>query len=88
MRSYPVYMKWVCSWAGLSLQTCFYDSNSGMSFEQPNNPRSSEIVNNQIQWTELATYEERTPWCKQGLTEISKLHQHFKFQDSGWLKRR
>ncbi len=32
-----------------------------MSFEEPNNPRSSEIVNNQIQLTELATYEERTP---------------------------
>ncbi len=32
-----------------------------MSFEEPNNPRSSEIANNQIQLTELATYEERTP---------------------------
>ncbi len=32
-----------------------------MSFEEPNNPRSSEFVNNQIQLTELATYEERTP---------------------------
>ncbi len=32
-----------------------------MSFVEPNNPRSSEIVNNQIQQTELATYEERTP---------------------------
>ncbi len=35
-----------------------------MSFEEPNNPRSSEIVNNQIQLTELATYEERTPGVK------------------------
>ncbi len=35
-----------------------------MSFEEPNNPRSSEIVNNQIQLTELATYEERTPGLK------------------------
>ncbi len=32
-----------------------------MSFEEPNDPRSSEIVNKQIQLTELATYEERTP---------------------------
>ncbi len=32
-----------------------------MSFEEPNYPRSSEIGNNQIQLTELATYEERTP---------------------------
>ncbi len=30
-----------------------------MSFEEPNDPRSSEIGNNQIQLTELATYEER-----------------------------
>ncbi len=32
-----------------------------MSFEELNDPRSSEIGNNQIQLTELATYEERTP---------------------------
>ncbi len=32
-----------------------------MSFEEPNDPRSSEISNSQIQQTELATYEERTP---------------------------
>ncbi len=32
-----------------------------MSFEEPNDPRSSEIVNNPIQLTELATYEERAP---------------------------
>ncbi len=32
-----------------------------MSFEEPNDPRSSLIGNNQIQLTELATYEERTP---------------------------
>ncbi len=32
-----------------------------MSFEEPNDPRSSKIGNNQIQLTELATYEERTP---------------------------
>ncbi len=30
-----------------------------MSFEEPTNPRSSEIVNHQIQLTELVTYEER-----------------------------
>ncbi len=38
-----------------------------MSFEEPNDPRSSEIGNNQIQLTELTAYEERTPvglkWC-------------------------
>ncbi len=34
-----------------------------MSFEEPNDPRSSEIGNNQIQLTDLATYEERTPAC-------------------------
>ncbi len=27
-----------------------------MSFEEPNDPRSSEIGNNQIQLTELATF--------------------------------
>ncbi len=32
-----------------------------MSFEEPNDPRSGEIINNQIQLTELATYEERAP---------------------------
>ncbi len=32
-----------------------------MSFEEPNDPRSSEIGNNQIQLIELTTYEERTP---------------------------
>ncbi len=32
-----------------------------MSFDEPNDPRSSEISNNQIQLTELAMYEERTP---------------------------
>ncbi len=32
-----------------------------MSFEEPNDPRSNVIANNQIQLTELATYEERTP---------------------------
>ncbi len=61
MRSYPVYMKEACSRVGLSLRTCCYDSNFRMSFEEPTNPRSSEIVNNQIQLTELATYEEWTP---------------------------
>ncbi len=50
-----------CSRAGLSLRTSCYDCNSRMSFEKPNDPRSSEIINNQIQRTELATYEERTP---------------------------
>ncbi len=37
-----------------------------MSFEEPNDPRSSEIGNNQIQLTELATYEERTPGVLKG----------------------
>ncbi len=31
-----------------------------MSFEEPNDPRSGEISNNQIQLNELAKYEERT----------------------------
>ncbi len=35
-----------------------------MSFEGPNDPRSSEIGNNQIQLTELATNEERIPGFK------------------------
>ncbi len=38
-----------------------------MSFEEPNDPGSSEIVNNQIHLTELATYEERAPWLSVGL---------------------
>ncbi len=59
MQSNPVYIK--CSRAGLSLQTCCYDSKSRMSFEEPNDPRSSEISNNQILLTELATYEEQAP---------------------------
>ncbi len=32
-----------------------------MSFEEPNDPRSSEIFNNQIQLTELARYKEQAP---------------------------
>jgi len=32
-----------------------------MSVEEPNDPRSWQIANNQIQLTELATYEERAP---------------------------
>ncbi len=43
-----------------------------MSFEEPNDPRSSEIVNNQIQLTELATYEERTPGHVPELTRMCK----------------
>ncbi len=31
---------------------------ASLSFEEPNDPRSSEIVNNQIQLIELAMYEE------------------------------
>ncbi len=58
MQSNPVYRN---SRAGLSLQTCCYDSKSRMSFEEPTESRSSEIDNNQIQITELAAYEERTP---------------------------
>ncbi len=48
-----------------------------MSFEEPNNPRSSEIVNNQIQLTELAMYEERTPAIiklKQNMAPAIKLN--------------
>ncbi len=37
---------------------------SRMSFEGPNNPRSSQIVTNQIQLTALAMYKERTPCSK------------------------
>ncbi len=50
-----------------------------MSFEEPNNPRSSEIVNNQIQLTELAMYEERTPAIiklKQKHGQLSKLNKN------------
>ncbi len=32
-----------------------------MNVEESNDPRSSEIVDNQIQLTELVTYEERAP---------------------------
>ncbi len=32
-----------------------------MSFEEPNDPRSSKIGSNQIQLTELAMYEEQAP---------------------------
>ncbi len=32
-----------------------------MSFEEPNDQRSSKIGNHQIQLTELVTYEERAP---------------------------
>ncbi len=67
MQSNPVYMKKACSRAGLSLRTCCYDSKSRMSFEEPNNSRSSEIVNNQIQLTELAVYEDRAPDLNQTL---------------------
>ncbi len=42
MQSNPLYIKLTCSRARLSLQTCFYDSNSGMSFEEPTNPKSGE----------------------------------------------
>ncbi len=54
-----------------------------MSFEEPNNPRSSEIVNNQIQLTELATYEERTPdLCveRNNLTGLLQLMNVWKFK--------
>jgi len=34
--------------AGLSLQTCFYDSSSGMSLEEFNNHGSCRIVNSKI----------------------------------------
>ncbi len=43
-----------------------------MSFEEPNDPRSGEIINNQIQLTELATYEERTPGLLNTQTHLIK----------------
>ncbi len=55
-----------CDLILFNLTSRCYDSNSGMSFEEPNNPRSSEIVKNQVQLTELATYEERTPEVEEG----------------------
>ncbi len=51
-----------CDLILFNLTTRCYDSNSGMSFEEPNNPRSSEIVNNQVQLTELATYKDVLFW--------------------------
>ncbi len=48
-----------------------------MSFEEPNNPRSSEIVNNQIQLTELASYEEQTPdYIFQGIRPVLYLNRY------------
>ncbi len=47
-----------------------------MSFEEPNDPRSEEIVNNKIQLTELAKYEERP----QGLETFKKQQKHFIFK--------
>ncbi len=44
MQSNLVYMIQACYQAALSLWTCCYDSNSRMSFEEPNDPRSSQIV--------------------------------------------
>ncbi len=41
-----------------------------MNFEEPNDPRSSKIGNNQIQLTELATYEERAPEVKNVLMDL------------------
>ncbi len=41
-----------------------------MSFEEPNDPRSSEIINNQIQLTDLVMYEEQTP----GLSLFNNTH--------------
>ncbi len=66
-----------------------------MSFEEPNNPRSSEIVNNQIQLTELATYEERTPVLQMMTSPIAgfggfcqvNLTFGYKFVPEIWLNR-
>ncbi len=33
----------------------------GWALEEPNDPRSSEVDNNQIQLSELATYREQNP---------------------------
>jgi len=41
-----------------------------MSVEEPNDPRSCQIANNQIQLTELARYEERAPADKQSQQPI------------------
>ncbi len=48
-----------------------------MSFEEPNDPRSSKIGNNQIQLTELATYEERTPDVAMGGWEFQQQFTNF-----------
>ncbi len=45
-----------------------------MSFEEPNDPRSTEIDNNQIQLTDLVTYEERTPGPDSTLFYCNPLH--------------
>ncbi|KAG1934091.1 histone H2B 1/2-like [Pimephales promelas] len=48
--------------SGTSSSNTFITGNkSRMSVEEPNDPRSWQIANNQIQLTELATYEERAP---------------------------
>ncbi len=43
------------------LTDLLYDNNSRMSFKEPTNLRSGEIINNQIQLIELTTYEKQTP---------------------------
>ncbi len=44
-----------------------------MSFVEPTNPSSSEIVNNQIQLTEIATYKERVPDVQQQIVDLNKI---------------
>ena len=50
-----------------------------MSFEEPNYPRSCQIINNQIQLTELATYEEQDP----GLLKVIDMLEQIKTMH-GW----
>ncbi len=44
-----------------------------MSFVEPTNPSSSEIVNKQIQLTEIATYKERVPDVQQQIVDLNKI---------------
>ncbi len=57
-----------------------------MSFEEPNDPRSSEIVNNQIQLTELTTYEERTPGLYNSQLQDTNFHLWEKSQRSDFCE--
>ncbi len=62
-----------------------------MSFEESNNPRSCQIVNNQILLTELSMYEEQAPgvvwitcgllWCFYQLFELPFWRHPFTAED-------